>query len=192
MGEVTTYTARAHREGTWWAVDIPELDLATQARRIDQIKYMARDLIATWLEIPADSFDVMVDPVLDPDVSHAAGAVRKATKEAAEAVEAAAVATRAFAADLLRKGYTVRDAGHILGVSPQRISQLTSTTATKPAKVSRTTAAGSKSTAGSALARSATKSTAAKANPRGTKTTTPAQSRMVMTRFKDGKTKGTR
>lgn len=187
VAEVKTYQARAFREGAWWAIDIPELDLATQARRLDQAEHMVRDVIATWLEVAPDSFSVFVVPELDSEVSKAAVAVRKATRDAAAAVEAAAVSTRAFAADLLRKGYTVRDAGAILGVSPQRISQLTANVEHKtPAKKAASHAsppAQSRSNASRTLAKGsspATKKTAAKV-------LAPARSSTVITRFKNEK-----
>lgn len=52
-----TYRADVRRDDDgFWVIHLPELDIATQARSTDEIEYMARDLIAIWLEVPADSF----------------------------------------------------------------------------------------------------------------------------------------
>lgn len=54
------YEAIARRDGNFWSVEIPELDLFTQARTVEEIEDMARDVIAISLEVPAESFGVQV------------------------------------------------------------------------------------------------------------------------------------
>ncbi|CAN7220034.1 hypothetical protein LJR044_003156 [Microbacterium foliorum] len=54
------YEAIAQRDGKFWFVQIPELDLFTQARTADEIDSMARDVISITLEVPPDSFEVLV------------------------------------------------------------------------------------------------------------------------------------
>lgn len=57
----------AQRDGSWWAITVPELDgVFSQARRLDRVEYMARDVISLMLEVPADSFDVDVVENHDP------------------------------------------------------------------------------------------------------------------------------
>lgn len=56
----TTYEVTAERDGKFWFIRIPALDGATQARTTDEIPAMARDYIATTLDVPADSFDLEV------------------------------------------------------------------------------------------------------------------------------------
>ncbi|HEX6498731.1 MAG TPA: hypothetical protein VF054_06820 [Micromonosporaceae bacterium] len=41
------YRIRAEREGRFWLLTVPELDVVTQARRLTEAEEMARDLIAT-------------------------------------------------------------------------------------------------------------------------------------------------
>lgn len=55
---MNVYEAKARRDGNLWFVEIPELGLFTQARTVDEIEVMARDVIAISLEVPADSFDL--------------------------------------------------------------------------------------------------------------------------------------
>lgn len=57
---MNVYEAKARRDGNLWFVEIPELGLFTQARTVDEIEVMARDVIAISLEVPADSFGVHV------------------------------------------------------------------------------------------------------------------------------------
>jgi predicted RNase H-like HicB family nuclease len=135
--EVTIYTAVCRRSGDWWAISVPEIKgLHTQVRRLDQAEDMARDAIALMLDVARDTFDVEVSPELPARVEDALAARR----EAREAEERADAATGAAAHQLLEDGYTVRDAGRMLGLSPQRISQIATrgSRATQKAKSVRT------------------------------------------------------
>ncbi|MFI7434449.1 hypothetical protein [Micromonospora haikouensis] len=100
---------------------MPEIKgVFSQARRLDQVEGMAREAIALMLDIDPHSFDVEVEPDLPQEVSRA----RKARSALRKAEESAEEATVTAARALLAKGYTVRDAGALLGISPQRVSQL--------------------------------------------------------------------
>jgi predicted RNase H-like HicB family nuclease len=119
--EVKRYTAECRRSGDWWAITVPELgNVFSQARRLDQVEDMARDAIALLLEVPADSFEVDVRPDV-PDEVTAALAARLAAREAEERADRATIDA---VHTLLDAGLTVRDAGQLLHLSPQRISQL--------------------------------------------------------------------
>jgi hypothetical protein len=39
-------------------IEIPTLDVVTQARRPEEVEPMARDAVALLLEVPEDSFDL--------------------------------------------------------------------------------------------------------------------------------------
>ena len=120
---MTTYTAICRRAGNWWAISVPEFKgVHTQARRLDQVAAMTRDAIALMLDIDPASVEVTVRPEL-PGVVTLAIDSRNAAREADKAAEqATATAVRS----LIRGGYTVRDVGALLGLSPQRISQIAS------------------------------------------------------------------
>ncbi|MFY1699469.1 type II toxin-antitoxin system HicB family antitoxin [Solwaraspora sp. WMMA2101] len=127
--EVTTYSVVCRRVGNWWAISVPELKgVHTQARRLDQVAAMAREAIALLLDIDPDRVEVDVRPELPGMVSVALDA-RRAAQDADEKAERA-TATAVLA--LLRDGYTVRDAGALLGLSPQRISQIAARNTTTP------------------------------------------------------------
>ncbi|MGW4464189.1 hypothetical protein [Micromonospora sp. NPDC004704] len=119
---MTTYTATCTRSGNWWSITVPELPgVFTQARRLDQVEAMARDAIAVLLDVSPKSFDIEIHPDVPSEVTTA----RRARAKLAEAEQSAEQATLKAAKALLEKGYTVRDAGSLLGISPQRVSQLT-------------------------------------------------------------------
>jgi hypothetical protein len=119
-----TYVAHAHREGPWWVAEVVDQGIATQARRLDLLDAAVRDLLVAWLDVPANSFDVEIDPEV-PKV--AAGPLKRARKlrnDADRLQGEAAGATREAATALLGAGLTLRDAGALLGVSYQRVAQL--------------------------------------------------------------------
>jgi predicted RNase H-like HicB family nuclease len=121
-----TYTARCQRSGDWWAISVPELrGVHSQARRLEKAEATVRDAIALFLDIPLDSFDVRIEPVLTRDLQRKVGRVRKAREEAEVLQREAAKASAEVAADLVQNAHlTVRDAGRVLGLSHQRITQL--------------------------------------------------------------------
>jgi predicted RNase H-like HicB family nuclease len=121
-----TYNAVCRRVGDWWAVDVPEVrGVHTQARRLDQVEAMTRDAIASLKNVAPSSFDVKVEPLLDGAVEKTVIAATEASERARVAAEEAGRLQRSAATTLLKKyGLTVRDAGALLHVSPQRVSQL--------------------------------------------------------------------
>jgi predicted RNase H-like HicB family nuclease len=120
--EVKTYITSCRRSGSWWSISVPEIKgLHSQARRLDQVEDIARDAIALMLDVPAESFAVEVRPELPRAAARAVEARRAAKDAAKEAEEGTTQAVR----ELLGDGFTVRDIGAMLGLSPQRISQIT-------------------------------------------------------------------
>jgi predicted RNase H-like HicB family nuclease len=122
-----TYKVTAVRSGRWWAIEVPELrGVSSQARRLDQVKSMAREVIALMLNVPEDSFDITVEPDLD-SLGGVRGAIEAALRErkrANAAQDAASTAMRHAVSEIRGSGYTSRDAGMLLGLSNQRISQI--------------------------------------------------------------------
>lgn len=121
------YRATASRDGRWWFVHVAgEQGLYTQVRRLDQAEAMIREVIALMLEVPEDSFDVVVEPDLASlgGVREAVEAALVERERANAAQEAASSAMRHAVSEIRASGYTSRDAGMLLGVSNQRISQI--------------------------------------------------------------------
>ncbi len=124
-----TYTAQCRRVGGWWAISVPEVPrVHTQTRRLDQVESMARDAIALLLDVPENSFDVVVKPLLPRSLQVEVERVRR-LREKADFVQREATAASAEAVlDLASRGHlTVRDIGRILGISHQRVDQLART-----------------------------------------------------------------
>jgi predicted RNase H-like HicB family nuclease len=121
-----TYTARCQRAEGWWAISVPELrGVHTQARRLDKVEATVRDAIALFLDVPEDSFDIRIEPVLPRDLQNKVGRVRKVRDQAEVLQRQAATDSAAVAADLVRRAHlTVREAGRVLGLSHQRVAQL--------------------------------------------------------------------
>lgn len=121
-----TYHAVATRERAHWVVAIdglPEgLVGVTQGRTWSEAQKMAADVVAMLLEVPEESFEVVMRPA-DADMASAIITAEKAREEAELANKAAADALAAAARTLTRKA-TVRDAGSMLGVSHQYIAKL--------------------------------------------------------------------
>jgi hypothetical protein len=120
------YDITVTREGRWWMVEVPALDLLTQARRVSEIETMAREIIAVTLDVKMSEVEVhiaafVVDGVdmlaVINDVRSKRDAAERAEREAGEAMREAVQVLTSHSAP-------VRDVGELLGVSHQRVSQL--------------------------------------------------------------------
>jgi predicted RNase H-like HicB family nuclease len=119
------YRVTAERDGRWWLVRVPEVPAAfTQARRLDQAEAMAREVVSLLLDVPEDSFDLRVEPVVPPEIAQDLDEARRLRREAKQVSEQASDRVRHAARILAGQGLTVRDIGSILGVSYQRAQQL--------------------------------------------------------------------
>ena len=119
------YRVTALRDGRWWLLHVPELDVVTQTRRLARAERTARDLIAMWLGADRESFDVEVAPamgdeVIDRLIGEAVEARAKATRMSSRATELTDEAVH----QLVAKGVPMRDVGEMLGISHQRVAQL--------------------------------------------------------------------
>jgi hypothetical protein len=127
------YTAIAVRSDRWWALQVLELrGVFTQVRRLDQAEAMIRKAIGLVLEVPGDSFEVVIELESLGDLREAIEGALRARKAAEEAQEASATAMRHAVREIRSSGYTARDAGMLLGVSNQRISQIERSESRKP------------------------------------------------------------
>lgn len=55
----TRFKANVKQDGVFWFIQISDHEnLCTQARNIDEIEPMAREVISLMLEIPQDSFEL--------------------------------------------------------------------------------------------------------------------------------------
>ena len=127
--ETTTFTALCERAGRWWTIQIPQLEgLTAQARSLDQVEIMARQVIARQLGLAPESITVDVITDAPQPVAHAL----QARHAARLAVEAAALATRAALEALAAEGVTFHDAATMLSLTPAEIDVFAPTTGNAP------------------------------------------------------------
>lgn len=120
-----TFTVTAERgRGPWWVTECAEVGAVSQVRRLDQAADDIREAIAYLSGLPEDSFDIEVTPVL-PDAFWEALRAAQGQRDVAAAANRAAAELNQRAARVLRdEGLTLRDVGHLMGVSHQRAAQL--------------------------------------------------------------------
>lgn len=126
---MTVVKVRAVREGRLWVLHL-ENGGATQVRALSDVEGMVADYVSLLEGVPAES--VRVDLVaVDPGEGAAVvvEAAKSAQHTAARAVENAAVLMREAVAELKGRGLSGVEAARVLGVSPQRISQLAASAA---------------------------------------------------------------
>jgi hypothetical protein len=124
MAPVSTYTVHAKRAGKYWELHIDGVGV-TQSRTLGaDADEMVRSYVATMKDVAPDAVDYTLKPKVDADIDAEAAAARKAAKEAEEAVTRSAARNRAAARRLSEAGLSGRDVAVVLGVSPQRVSQL--------------------------------------------------------------------
>jgi predicted RNase H-like HicB family nuclease len=124
---VSAYTVRYERDETgWWVATVKEVrGCHTQGRTIDQTRRRIREALSLFVKDAdeADLIDCIRLPENAQNLLNRLRATRKrAEQEAAKLQEATALAARVLTGDV---GVSVRDAGELLGLSHQRIQQLT-------------------------------------------------------------------
>lgn len=123
-----TYQVTVTRERGWWMIAIPELDRLTQAKTLDKVDTMARDLIALWVDVPPDSFDIDVHIDIPDTFRRGLDRAKELRDEAEDLREKAASEARSVARSMANDlGMTVRDIGRVMHLSFQRVQQLLDT-----------------------------------------------------------------
>ncbi len=116
---------RVQREGKWWVLRLE--DGVTQVKSLGDVEEMVADYVSVMRDVPAEQ--VRVELVgIDPGDGMAAQVegAKRAQAEAERAQKVAARAIRDTAQALKRSGLAGLEVARVLGVSPQRVSQLTS------------------------------------------------------------------
>lgn len=119
-------TVHAERSDGWWALSVPGVrGLHSQCKRLEQAEEVIKDAASLYFERDADDFAVTVVPYIDGLDIDALRAQTDSMRQALSAAEvAAAKANRAAVKALRDQGLSVRDVAALLGISPQRVSQL--------------------------------------------------------------------
>jgi DNA-directed RNA polymerase specialized sigma24 family protein len=123
MAPVKTYTATATREGRYWVIDVKGVGV-TQARNLREAHVMAADLISAVRDIPATQVNVSIAADLEPEIARQVAETKKALAAFDKAQRDIARQQRSVVARLRGAGLTGADTAAVLGVSPQRVSQL--------------------------------------------------------------------
>lgn len=114
-----------------WLADVPSLEGAhTYARSLPTLDQAVREVVVLAADLPDEAMPGLVLDYEyhtgDPSLDATAREVRQLRRDAEElAAAAAATRTGRAAAELVGRGLSVRDVAALLGVSPQRVSQLT-------------------------------------------------------------------
>lgn len=124
VATVTTYEVRAERDDRGWILTVPSVPGAvSQVRRLADAPEWITESIAFITGDDEASIDVQVTPFIG-GIEREATQAREATRAALHAQEAAARLARKAARDLKGAGLSGADTAVVLGVSPQRVSQL--------------------------------------------------------------------
>lgn len=129
MGE-QAYRVTVSREDGRWLADLPELQGAhTYARSLPTLDQAVREVIVLAADLPDEAMpELVIDydyHTGDPELDVAAAEVRRLRQQADELSASVTARTGQAAARLIARGLSVRDAAALLGISPQRVSQLT-------------------------------------------------------------------
>jgi DNA-directed RNA polymerase specialized sigma subunit len=96
----------------------------TQSRSLADAEEMARDYIALDLDVPEDSFDVRITPEVGGGMDEKVIQTREQINAASQAQSRAAESSRALVSELRELGLSGKDMAAVLGITPQRVSQL--------------------------------------------------------------------
>jgi DNA-directed RNA polymerase specialized sigma24 family protein len=123
------YRVIVTREDGHWLADVPELEGAhTYARSLPALDQSVREVVVLAAGLPDAAMPgLSLDydyHTGDPELDTTALEVRRLRREADELAAAATARTGQAAAQLAARGLSVRDIAALLGISPQRVSQL--------------------------------------------------------------------
>ncbi len=118
------------REDDRWLADVPALQGAhTYARSLPALDQAVREVIVLAADLPDEAMPGLVLDYRydtgDPELDTTALEVRRLRRQADELSVAVTARTREVAVQLVARGLSVRDVAALLGISPQRVSQLT-------------------------------------------------------------------
>ena len=118
------YEVDVKRDGKFWLIHVPSVDRSTQARNLQELDAMARDLVVIMDDVAADSFDLDIVVKVPPTALAHLEESQRLRNVSLEANAQAALELRLGARGMAEEGFTVRDIGRLLGISHQRVHQL--------------------------------------------------------------------
>lgn len=118
------------REDGMWLADVPGLEGGhTYARSLPSLDQAVREVIVLAADLPDEAMPGLALDYRyetgDPELDATALEVRRLRRQADELAAEVAARTGQAAVELVARGLSVRDVASLLGISPQRVSQLT-------------------------------------------------------------------
>lgn len=123
VAAMNAYRATARREGNWWIVSVDGVGV-TQARRLEHVEEMARDLVATMEGVDPQVFDIDVEIRVNDELDRLRDEWVKLSAEADRLLERARAGKELLMRQLAAARLSARDIGRLTGVSHQRVSQV--------------------------------------------------------------------
>ena len=125
VAQVTTYTVHAEKHDGWWLLTSPDAPGAvSQVRALSQADAHAREATAFVRGVSQDDVEVEVVAKLPERLQRKVAAVKRSQREAEKVQRAAAARSRDAVAELRAAGFKGAEVAVVLGLSPQRVSQL--------------------------------------------------------------------
>ena len=127
---VKAYRVVVTREEGHWLADVPALEGAhTYSRSLPALDQAVREVVVLAADLPDEAMPSLMFEYEyhtgDASLDATAREVRELRHRANEIAATAAVRTGEAASKLVTQGLSVRDVAALLGISPQRVSQLT-------------------------------------------------------------------
>ncbi len=131
---MTSYSVEAWRDGKWWTFEIVTHTASSptghpivamgQARRAADVATEARHLAALWTDANEEDIAVHVVWRIGDEVQAAVQRAEERDAAGRAALSEAAALRRQVVHTMRAAGITAADTATVLGVSPQRVSQL--------------------------------------------------------------------
>lgn len=117
------YTVTAKRWERGWELYVEDIGV-TQSRSLALAEQQAKDYLCSYLDLNENDFTVTIVPTLDAEIQAEVSEARAIVGELEIRQQETAAKSRQIAKKLDNAGLTGNDIARVLGVSPQRISQL--------------------------------------------------------------------
>lgn len=120
----TTVQATVEREGRWWIITMPEIDVVTQSRHLKDVPEIAAEAAALALDTTEESLTINSKVVIPNNIKDLWEESRSKEIAARRTAQDAGKLARRAVHELREQGLTQRDAAVVLGISYQRVAQL--------------------------------------------------------------------
>ncbi|NII41474.1 DNA-directed RNA polymerase specialized sigma24 family protein [Curtobacterium flaccumfaciens] len=119
-----TYAAVARKDGRWWTVEVPALDVTGQARSLSEVQDVAQEIAGLVLDVDPTEVRVEINVGLPEELEAKWRAARERASRAAAEQLAAAAESRAVVHALRDQKWTYKEAAAALGLSEQRVHRI--------------------------------------------------------------------